>query len=413
MTSSIAVLSFTSVRPARHLLGCAAVLAVFSFVFSIGHAETIPTPAPTSAPTPAPVAASASAPAAPSSDLSFYGDFRVRYEWDWDSQNAAGVARTDRDRARLRVRLGANYKLSSDWSLSARVRTGNKLSQQSPHLTFSSNDGLTDDFAIQLDRYYVQFKQSAFSAWGGRNVSPFWQQNEFLVDDDVTLTGVAGTYETKLDHGTVATTVGAFYLPDGMNDLNGTLVGGQIKYALSVKPSQFVFAAGLYQFDGKNGAKNLRNRNGARDYLIGVLNAQWIEPLSNGLPLTLGADFFNNFENYSAADAAPFAPSHAGQTTGYVLSVQVGQLKKPHDWQVGYYYAHIGTFAVNASYSEDDWARFGNAAQSDLTDIKGHEFRASYVIMKNLNITSRVFFVEAITSQQDGKRCRIDLNWKF
>jgi len=347
------------------------------------------------------------------SDLTLSGDLRIRYEQDWDSQNASGVPRADRDRARLRARFAAAYKFSDQWSIGGRLRTGNPANQQSPHLTFSSNDHSDEDLEFQFDRYYVQYKQGGFSSWAGRNVTPFWQQNELFWDDDVTPTGVTGTYETKIDQGSLATTVGAFYLPDGMMDLNGRMLGAQLRYTVAAKPSQFAFAAGLHSFDGKDGAKYLRNRNGARDYLVGVLNAQWTTPLSSGLPFTLGADFFNNFEDYSVADAAPLPASNASKTTGYVLSVQLGQLKKSNDWMAGYYYAHIGTFAVNASYAQDDWQRFGNATQSDGTDIQGHEFRAAYAITKNINVLARLFLVEAITSIQNGKRFRIDLNWKF
>jgi hypothetical protein len=350
---------------------------------------------------------------APASNLTLSGDLRLRYEWDWDSQNAAGVARTDRDRARLRARIGAAYKLSSEWSMGARLRTGSKLSQQSPHLTFAANDHLTDDAEVQFDRYFVQYKQGAFSGWAGRNSTPFWQQNELFWDEDVTPTGVAGTYETSIDNGRLAATVGAFYLPDGAVDLNGRLLGAQLKYSVAIKPSQFTVAAGLHYFDGHDGARNLRNRNGARDYLVGVLSTQWTTPLASGLPLTLGADFFNNFEDYSVSAAAPLPASNAGETTGFVLSAQVGQLKKAHDWTAGYFYARIGTFAVNASYAQDDWVRFGNGPQTDGTDIKGHELRAAYAITGAINVMARFFIVDAITTQQDGKRFRIDLNWKF
>jgi hypothetical protein len=198
-----------------------------------------------------------------------------------------------------------------------------------------------------------------------------------------------------------------------MRHLNGYLVGGQAKYTVPADGAQLTFAAGLHSFDGKRGAEFLRNRNGVRGYLIGILSAQWSKPLSNGWPLVLGVDLIENFEDYTSTDASPFAPAHAGETSGQVFSVLYGQLKNPKDWQLGYYYAHIETFAVNASYAQDDWARFGSATQSDLIDIEGHEFRATVVLTKALNVQAKLFLVDAITSIQDAKRFRIDLNWKF
>ena len=96
-----------------------------------------------------------------------------------------------------------------------------------------------------------------------------------------------------------------------------------------------------------------------------------------------------------------------------MLSLQFGQLKKQHDWLIGYYYAHIETFAVTASYAQDDWVRFGSGPQTDSSDIEGHEIRAGYALLANINLLARVYFVEAITTQQDGNRFRLDFNWRF
>lgn len=360
------------------------------------------------------VAASASAYTPKSAPgLTLYGDLRVRYEWDWDSQTGAGVPRADRDRSRIRARIGATYKLAPAWSLGARLRTGDRRSQQSPHLTIYSSDDVTDDFAVQADKYFVQYKEGAFTAWGGRNGSPFWHPDEMFIDEDVTPTGLAGSYDAKVGPGTLTTTVAGLYLPDGAVDLNGTLAGGQLKYTAPLKPGSFTVAAGIYQFDGKDGAKYLLNRNGARDYLVGVVAAQLVIPLTKDLPLTFGGDLMNNFEDYTAADVAPAAASHVDDTTGFVFSVGLGQLKKAGDWQLAYYYANIETFAVNASYSQDDWARFGAGPQAQVTDFKGSEIRGGYAFTPNLNLQFRAFWVDAITSVQDGKRLRIDLNWKF
>jgi hypothetical protein len=344
--------------------------------------------------------------------LSVSADLRLRFESDWDSHTSSGARRIDRDRGRLRARLGVGYKLSKEWSVGARVRTGDRASQQSPHLTFDANDGPNDDFEVSLDRYFAQYKSGAFTAWGGRNSVPFWQQNELFWDEDITPTGMAASFDSKQGTGMLTTSLGAFALPDGAVRLHGRLFAGQMKYTAPLKASQFTVAAGLHSFNGESGARHLRNRNGERDYLVGILSAQWSTPIS-GVPLALGVDLIENFENYRAADAAPLPALNADETSAYVFSIQLGQLKDARSWLVAYYFAHVETFAVNASYAQDDWARFGSGPQSDLTDIEGHELRVAYAITKNINLMARLFVVEAITTPQDAKRFRVDLNWKL
>lgn len=346
--------------------------------------------------------------------LTVNGDVRVRYESDWDSHTTAGALRTDRERGRVRLRATAAYKFSDAWSFGARLRSGNTQSQQSPHLTFTANDGPSDDLQFSLDRYFVQYKQGAFTGWAGRNSSPFWQQNELFWDEDITPTGIAGTFDAKQSDGaTLTTTAGAFALPDGVNRFHGHLFAGQLKYTKPLAGAQqLILAGGLHAFDGQTGARLLRNRNGERDYLVGVLSGQWTVPVES-VPVAFGIDVFKNFQDYSAADAAPLSSANTDETLGYVFSVQAGQLKKPGQWLAAYFYAHVETFATNASYAQDDWARFGNGPQSDVTDIKGHEFRVAYALTKDLNLMARLFLIDAITTIQDGKRFRLDLNWKF
>lgn len=346
------------------------------------------------------------------SSLSITGDLRLRYEDDWDSHTASGVERTDRTRGRLRARVNFAYGFDPAWTAGVRIRTGNTHSQQSPHLTFASDDGVRDDLEFVVDRYFVQYRKEELTVWAGRNAWPFWQQNEFFWDEDVTPTGAAGSYETAVGQGKLTSVLGAFTLPDGGYGLNGALYGGQIRYNAPVQKGQVTVAGAFHRLGGSMGADNLRNRNGERDYLLGVLSAQWTSPVA-GRQLALGVDYFHNFENYDAADTAPFPVTYADETDGYVLSALYGQLKKPHDWQLGYYYAHIEEFAVDASYSQDDWVRWGSGTQTDGSDAKGHELRASYLVTKSINLVARLFIVDAITSVQDGKRFRLDANWRF
>lgn len=345
-------------------------------------------------------------------NLTIYADIRLRYEVDWDSQTAAGAMRDDRHRGRIRARVGFEYKFADGWSIGSRVRTGDSRSQQSPHLTFVADDGPRDEADFVVDRYFLQFKRGNWTAWGGRNSSPFWQQTELFWDEDVTPTGVAGTYDTALSQGRLSAIAGAFYLPDGGYELNGQMLAAQAKYTLPIKPSTFTLASGIFFMNGDEGASNLRNRNGARDYAIGTAGAQWSIPVF-GRPFSLGADIYHNFEDYSMADIRPLAAANQDEDLGYVFSVQWGQLREKNDWLVGYYYSHIETFAVNASYAQDDWIRFGSGAQTDASDFEGHELRVGYALSKHINLVARLYLVEAITTRQDGNRFRLDLNWRF
>jgi hypothetical protein len=345
-------------------------------------------------------------------NLTFYGDIRLRYEVDWDSQTPAGVMRDDRHRGRFRGRAGFNYRFADDWTAGVRIRTGSSRSQQSPHLTFVTDDGTRDDLDFVVDRYFVQYQEKPLTLWGGRNLFPFWQQNELFWDEDVTPTGVAAIYDTAAGDGNLTATVGGFYLPDGGYDLHGQHLGAQAKYTLPIKPSTFTVAGAMHYMHGEDDPTNLLTRNGERDYLIGVGNVQWTIPIKE-IPFALGADIFYNFEDYDAPEVAPFPVADEDEKLGYVLSAQFGQLKERHDWLVAYYYAHIETFSVNASYAQDDWHRFGNGPQTTSSDFEGHEFRVAYAVSKTINLMGRLYLVEAITTGQDGTRFRLDLNWRF
>ncbi len=159
-------------------------------------------------------------------------------------------------------------------------------------------------------------------------------------------------------------------------------------------------------------SKHLRNGNGTRDYTLWVGNLQ-AKLQGAGKPLTLGLDVMHNSEDYSPTDPDPFTAAHYDQRDGFVSFATFGQLKKRGDWLAAYYYAHIETLALNASYAQDDWVRWGSATQTDSSDLKGHEIRFAYSLAKNLNVVARWYLVEAVTSVQDGKRFRLDFNHKF
>lgn len=327
--------------------------------------------------------------------LSFYGDFRLRFEQDWDSQRGNGVERDDRARLRIRLRGGLNYQLNDNLKFGLRARSGSTSSQQSPHITlydFDNND--KGDKQVALDKWFANYNFDLGDVWVGRNSSPFWQQNELFWDDDVTLAGIGGhikiNSETQIN-------AGYFALPDGMTDFAGSMWGVQLQKNLTADTK---LAFGWLNTDGEDSVENLNLNFANRDYEFITASFQTGFELLD-LPGRIGFDYYRNSD------------AESSESDGYVFNSQLGKLSSPGDWQLRYDYARIEKYAVHPSYAQDDWFRFGSATQTSSSDFKGHEFRVSYKYSKPLNVVARLYLVEAISSIQDGNRFRIDFNYKF
>ena len=345
------------------------------------------------------------------------GDFRARAEADFDSQRASGVPRDDRNRIRVRVRLGLDYAATDVFSFGLRLRSGSEDSHQSPHITvldFDDND--TGDVHFNFDKWYLKARGDRLfrwlpsretSIWIGRNSLPFWKQNELFWDDDVTPAGVAIGFKNDTGESSFAFNGGYFSLPVGMRDFAGNLAAAQLVFS----GKSLTVAAGLLDVDANPAdadAGRLLRGNGLRDYSI------WVGSLQGRFgKWTLGADVMHNGESYSPTDPDPVTAANFDQTDGLVLSVKYGGLGNRGDWLAAYYYAEIETFAVNASYAQDDWVRWGSATETRGSDMEGSELRFAYALKKNVNLVARLYLVESITTREDGSRFRLDFNYKF
>jgi hypothetical protein len=343
------------------------------------------------------------------------GDFRFRIEHDWDSARANGSLRADRTRARVRARLGVQWRKSENSELGLRLRTGTDGSHQSPHITvidFDDNDTGPADF--NFDKWYLKGTGAKSWAWVGRNSFPFWKQNEMFWDDDATPTGIAAGWKANEgERGRVALNVGYFTLPVGMKAFAGNLAAGQAVYSGEAGTTGFTLAVGLFAFEANADdpdATLLRTGNGFRDYTIWVLGGQ--AKLSGGdRPLVFGLDAMHNTEDYGADD--PYGFLHRNETDGFVASVKWGSTSNKGDWLLGYWYGEIEALAVNASYAQDDWVRWGSASHTDSSDLEGHELRFAYGLGGFGNLVARLYLVDAISSEQDGQRFRLDYNVEF
>ena len=135
--------------------------------------------------------------------------------------------------------------------------------------------------------------------------------------------------------------------------------------------------------------------------------------------VSVGVDLYNNVEDLSKNDSIP--QNLQDQKKGIVMAFSIGDFKKKGDWTIQAYYTYLERYAAVDFLAQNDWVRWDYSDQGSpagrLTNFKGIEFRAGYVINKNFRINLRYFVVDQIISygvaNETGNRVRLDLDIGF
>jgi hypothetical protein len=359
-----------------------------------------------------------------SETVQLIGEARLRYESDFDSQTEAGIPRDDRQRMRFRARLGMRYLPTENLLFQVRARTGPEFSQQSTNITIADfSGGDNDDFSAVLEQWFVQLKSGSVQTWIGRNQFPFWthNNNEMFWSNNATIAGGFASYRIPDTWPDIELRGGYFGLPDGAYDIAGSMGAGQA--IMTYDPAlmwRIKIGAGLFVMNGADSSRYLLDGNGTRDYQIGIFSWQVDRAVTADLPgidyVRMGGEFIHNFESYSANDPDPVTAAFENDRTGFVASLYTGRHGKAGNkgrWHAGYKYAYIEKLAINASYAQSDWTRWGRNRQEVNSNIKGHEFEARYWLTNNINLRARLYLVDAITTVEDGNRFRLDMYYNF
>lgn len=361
--------------------------------------------------------------ASDSSKLNIYGDFRARIESDFGNHESDGDELEGRTRARVRVRLGTEYSPYDHVKLGMRVRSGLVEGQQIANITIYDFDGNnTGDADFSFDKWYLEYSIGGLSTWMGRNSIPYWHQNQLYWDDDVIPVGFGASYNSGLGKGKLELNGGLFSLPAGMQAFAGRLLLAQIVYDIKIAGIGLTAAGGLHAITADTDDPDrliFLDENGDRDYTTWKISLQARAKLWD-IPTKFGLDFAFNTEDYKDTSAGSFTEFHRDEVSAYALSIIFGETKEPWDWQAGYSYAYIEMFAVNNSFAQDNWVRWGTAEQIRNSNFKGHEFFGIVTLPRRFSIVARIYIVEGITLRtpestqlEDGNRFRFDVNYHF
>jgi len=382
-------------------------------------------------------------------ELSLYGDLRLRWQ---HSQGTLQVPLEDNSfqnqSARFRLLIGGNFKLTDGVTAGVELATQSAANQRYTTLGKGGND-----YNLGISKAFIGWNPSKeFSVTAGRQSMPFYS-TEMVWDNDVRLDGVT----EKIDLGALLGLgdglhlhfiSGQFVGGDNLsfnaaseNNRDGWLFQSQLKAVADLGGAKLTFAPG-FQWSSSSASAGLAPDINGFGTPAGILNnvpattasqdafAQALgyadaDALKNNLGATgylnetrillapgdisfdlagTKAKFLWDFAYNFGASAKPTAnarlnPDNSAATskTAWLLGVQLGENKNAGDFSVFANYRQIGAGALNAFYSDSDFALSLPGNQ------RGIKVGAKYNLTKNATLTGAYVGTSNINNKEDGK----------
>ncbi len=348
------------------------------------------------------------------------GDVRVRHESIAIESEKDNGGR-DKDRQRLRARLGATALISPELEAGIQVASGGGADRRS---TNQDLDAYADKKSLWLDLAYIGYYPLAvpgLKTFAGKMKQPWMSMGDVMWDGDINPEGLAASYQRKNGTTTYFGSGGYFVLKDSVdgegvqfdNDLSVyTLQGG---VALDVTSNtRLTLGASLNEFSNeeqKGGTAPVvalrGNGNTTDEFSLRELFGQ-VDVIGLPVPLSVYSQYIINGQSDDFYDPAAKKQYNDGsEDTAYLIGVRtnVGGVA------LDYNYRDVERNAVVGTLTDSD---FG----AGYTTSSGHKLKASYDIMKGLNVAATYFMAESDVASRtllgaDVDTIQLDVNAKF
>ncbi len=347
------------------------------------------------APAPKPVAAAS---ASWSDRINMKGDFRYRHE-TIDAEFA--------DKTRNRNRIRARPALTAQVNDAVEVGFGLATGGEDPT---SSNQTLGGSFSskpIVLDLAYFDWdtELDGLSITGGKYKNPLHRAggNGLIWDSDLRPEGIVAQYKKS---GLRIT--GLFNWVGESSGKDELAFGGQADWSTGIGDNgKLLLGAGYYDLSSVKGQEvpldgdpRGNSLDALGQYLYGYEELELFAEFSFNVGESPTKVFFNYVENL---DADEF---EQGWAVGGEMNFKHGN----RPWKVGYTYQDLEADAVFALFTDSDFIGGG-------TDGKGHIFRGSYGLTKNVSLGGTLFINERGENQngvaEDFNRLMLDVAFKY
>ena len=326
------------------------------------------------------------------------GDFRYRHE-----SIDAEFSGSQRHRQRIRARPAIVADITESVEVGFGVATGGDSAT-------SSNQTLGSAFtskSVNLDLAYFDWSTPAegLSILGGKYRNPLHRTggNGLVWDSDLRPEGLLASYKS----GGLNLSAIVNWVTESSNEDN-LVFGGQIGWSTGIgDSSNLLVGVGYYDLSSVQGravpldGDPLGNSvDGNNQYLYGYEEVEIFGEFTFNIgerPLKLFANYVENL------DAPVF---DQGWAIGGDMDFRHGN----RPWRLGYAYQDLEADAVFALFTDSDFIGGG-------TDGKGHIFRGSYTLTKNISLGGTLFINERGENNtgvaEDYNRLMLDVEFKY
>ena len=270
-----------------------------------------------------------------------------------------------------------------------------------------------------FEKLYFKAEQKGYAFWLGKNTFPFFKQHELFWSDNVYPEGVFLKKKFQIDSEFLSKldlSVGHFVIRTNGTSLDKDSYFQGFQVASSLLDLKAKLYGGLYLF------KNIPNiPDGAETFVFdsSILNLGTNISLLKSHDFNLGIDYYANVKDYS--DNGFISSNFKNQKNGFVTSLNLGDLRNKNDWKFKATYSYLEKYAAVDFLAQNDWARWDyssfDSPDGRLTNFKGIELVASYLLDKNMKLTLKYYKVKQLVpngiSKETGDRIRLDFDIKF
>lgn len=363
-------------------------------------------------------------------NITFSGDFRVRYEGFFNQGFDAPTQSPDRNRLVVRARLQLAGRINKNLDYGLRLATGSFTNP------IGTNQTATDFFnrkPVGFDNYFIRYDSKPDQGVGvtlqaGKFDYP-WKRTELTFDNDLQPEGAAETIYYKGKNFLKDARIIAFQLP--FNEVSAGkdsgLFGGQLQATVGKDDFGFTGAVTYLNFNqadaiaralskpstqvggGLEFGTTNRVRRDAMGNIIGfVSNYNIVEFLGEGrytkykkFPITVVLDYTRNLSERL---------DKLKERNGYWAELKVGSTKEKGDIQFGYLFNRIEQDAVLSVFNYSDQL---------ATNSRTNRFSLAYAVHSNVFFQFTGIFSQRFNTVPNVKdnrvlrRIQMDINYRF